>query len=58
MRRFSDVWGLGSLILPLMLMVLGAAIAVLMMPVLPDPVQEFIENGQARVEEFLGFQEK
>ena len=53
MRRFSDEW-LGSLILPLVLVILGAAIAVLIMPVLPDTAQEFIASGQARVEEFLG----
>ena len=57
MRSFSKVWGLVSLILPLVLMVLGAAIAVMIIPVLPGPAPEFIESGQAKVEEFLGYQE-
>lgn len=57
MRSFSKVWGVVSLILPIILMVMGAAIAVMIIPVLPDPVQEFIESGQAKVEEFLGYQE-
>ena len=36
-------------------MSLGAVFAVIMIPVLPDPVQRFIESGQAKVEEFTGF---
>ena len=45
MRRLSDEW-LGSLILPLVLVVLGAAIAVLIMPVLPDTVQELYKAAK------------
>ena len=58
MRSFSNARGLVSLILPLILMVVGAAIAVIMIPALPGTAQEFIESGQAIVEEFLGYQEK
>ena len=58
MRSFSNVRGVVTLILPFILMILGAAIAVIMIPVLPGPVQEFIDSGQAIVEEFVGYQEK